>query len=224
MAATATRKKSANGGTPEIPTASTPTVEIQRINVRTMRVPIIGTAPLIVHRFSEKSKREMLDRMQGRKIVKEARDPNADYEASFYRFEDGGYGFPAIAFKAATVDAARFYGKDVKMTELRQFIFVKGEIGLDGQALVRIEGEPRMREDTVKIGQNTTDLRYRPEFPEWSTTLSISFVNSALSDSSVLSILEAGGLGVGVGEWRPERGGDFGTYMIDPDREVVFEL
>jgi len=28
-------------------------------------------------------------------------------------------------------------------------------------------------------------------------------------------------MGVGVGEWRPEKNGDFGTYRIDPTRDVV---
>jgi hypothetical protein len=36
----------------------------------------------------------------------------------------------------------------------------------------------------------------------------------------VLSLIDAGGLGSGVGDWRPEKSGDFGTYMVDPDREV----
>jgi hypothetical protein len=27
-------------------------------------------------------------------------------------------------------------------------------------------------------------------------------------------------MGVGVGEWRPERDGDFGCFRIDPDSEV----
>lgn len=88
-------------------------IAIDRIAVETIDVPIIGTTPLIMHRFAEKAKRQMLDNMQGRKSPKTARDPQADYEDSFYRLEDGGYGFPVIAFKAATVEASRFYGKSV---------------------------------------------------------------------------------------------------------------
>lgn len=97
-------------------------IEIARIGTETLRVPIIGTMPLIVHNFSAKAKRQMLDAQQGRKSPKEARDPQSEYEAAFYRTKDG-YGFPVTAFKAATVGAARFYGKDVQMTSLRQFIF-----------------------------------------------------------------------------------------------------
>jgi hypothetical protein len=97
----------------------TDVIEINRIAAETIRVPIVGTTPLIVHRFSEKAKRQMLDAMQGRKTPTTAKDPDAEYEACFYRFADGTTGFPVIAFKAATVSAARFYGKAVSMVGLR---------------------------------------------------------------------------------------------------------
>lgn len=197
-------------------------VNISQIASETLLVPLVGTMPLIVHNFSEKAKRQMLDAQQGRKTPKVARDPQAEYEASFYRTKDG-YGFPVTAFKAATVGAARFYGKDVKMTELRQFIFMRGLMSdADPQALVVINGEPRMREDVVRLGgmSRSADLRYRPEFPEWTAELEVTYVTSSLSRGSVLSLIDAGGLGIGIGEWRPEKRGEFGTFRIDPVREV----
>lgn len=197
-------------------------IEISEIATETISVPIIGTMPLIVHNFSEKSKRQMLDAQQGRKTPKQTRDPQAEYEAAFYRTEDG-YGFPVTAFKAATVGAARFYGKDINMTQLRQFLFMHGQISAnDPQALVPITGEPHMREDVVRLGgaSRSADLRYRPEFPEWSTVLKVTYVTSSLSRASVLSLIDAGGLGIGIGEWRPEKRGEFGTYAIDQTKDV----
>jgi len=196
------------------------TINIDRIAVETLRVPILGTTPLVVHRFSEKAKRQMLDAMQGRKTPKQAKDPEAEYDAAFYKFHDGGYGLPITAFKQATVGGARFYA-GVTMRELKQYMFFRGEVGLDGQSLARIEGEPQMREDVVRVGRGGTDLRYRPQFTEWRTELLVTYVTSSLTRQSVLSLIDAGGMGVGVGEWRPERDGDFGTYRIDPDRDVV---
>lgn len=198
-------------------------VQISKIASETLLVPIIGTMPLIVSKFSEKAKRQMLDAQQGKKSPKVVRDPQAEYEAAFYRMKDGTYGFPVTAFKAATISAARFYGKDVSMTSLRQLIFMRGEVSdLDPQALVRVIGEPKMREDIVRLAgpSRSADLRYRPEFPDWSTTLEVTYVRSSLSRDSVLSLIDAGGLGVGVGEWRPEKKGEFGTYQIDQEQEI----
>lgn len=196
-------------------------VSISRIGTETLRVPILGTAPLIVHKFSEKAKRQMLDAMQGRKTPKQSKDPDADYESAFYRLDDGGYGFPVIAFKAASVGACRFFGKSMPMTLARQCIFFDAEFSkADGQKLARIVGEPHMREDVVTVGMKGHDLRYRPEFTEWSTSIDVTYVQSMLTRESVLSLIDAGGMGVGVGEWRPEKQGDFGTYAIDSTRDV----
>lgn len=201
-------------------------IQIDKIGTEELRIPIVGTTPLIMHRFSEKARKQMLDAMQGRKSPKVPKDPKAEYEDSIYWLDDTRAGFPAIAFKAATVGAARFYGNSVKMTELRQSMFFTGELGKsDTQMMVPIEGEPVMREDVVRVGRGGADLRYRAEFTEWSTTLTIIYVKAMLTRESVLSLVDAGGLGVGVGEWRPEKSGDFGTYRVDPtrDTEVVGE-
>jgi hypothetical protein len=198
--------------------------------MQTMLVPIVGTTPLIVHKFSEKAKKQMLDAMQGRKNPKEPKDPQAEYEAAFYHIwkkngtgeiERDGYGFPVIAFKAATIGGGRFY-QGVTMVGLRQFMFFRGLPGDGGQQMARIESDepPVMREDVVRVNRGGSDLRYRPMFEEWRTTLQVTYVPSALTQDSVLALIDAGGLGVGVGEWRPEKSGDFGTYRIDTDSDI----
>jgi len=201
--------------------ATTEALAIDRIAEETIHVPILGVTPLIMHRFSEKAKRQILDVTQGKRTPKRPKDPRAEYEAAFYHLEDVRYGFPADAFKQATVGAARFYGKAVTMTALKQFVFIRGELGQDGRALVPIiSDEPQMREDVVRVGRGGTDLRYRPSFLPWRAMLGVTFFTSVITRASVLSLIDAGGLAIGVGEWRPERDGTFGTYRIDLDREV----
>lgn len=196
-----------------------PTVQLQKIAAETLHVPIVGTAPLIMHAWSAKAKQQMLDAQQGRKTPKQIRNPQEDYETSLYRTDDG-YGFPVLAFKAATVGAARFFGKSVRMTELRQFIFMTGVASADrSQLLVPVSGEPKMREDMVRVGMGT-DLRYRGEFQDWSAVLTVTYVTTALDRASLLSLIDAGGMGVGVGEWRPEKRGQNGTYALDETRQV----
>lgn len=194
---------------------------ISRIETETIQIPLVGTSPLMTHKFSEKAKRQMLDAMQGRKTPKQAKDPQAEYETAAYRTDDGGYGIPAIAFKSATVSAARFFGKSVTMVGLRQTLFVAGEFSrTEGMQLVRIIGEPEMREDVVRVNNGGTDLRYRPCWYEWEVEIDVTYVRSMLTRDSVLSLVEAGGLGVGVGEWRVEKRGDSGTYMIHPEKPL----
>lgn len=222
--ATASKNGIASKAQPKEEQGGTAQVEIPGVAIGTMLVPILGTAPLVVHKFTSKAKRQMLDNMQGRKSPKTAKNPEQDFQDARYRTDDGKDGFPVIGFKAATVSAARFYDKSVSMTMLRQALFFDAPFSrIEGQklAVIDYEGdEPIMREDVVRVGQGT-DLRYRPEYRNWSTVLKISFVESLLSRESVLSLVEAGGMGVGVGEWRVEKRGDFGSFQIDPNREVI---
>lgn len=157
----------------------------------------------------------MLDAQQGRKTPKEPKDPIADYESSMYRFADGGHGFPVMGFKQATVrGGGRLFGKAVKMTELRQvFTFLADGIGTEGDQLIRITGEPMMREDMVRIGMGTADIRYRAEYRDWTARLRIDFIPSIIDLDSVVALVDAGGTN-GIGEWRPEKSGSYGTYEV----------
>jgi len=191
-------------------------ITLARINIETAVIEVQGTAPLIVHAWSQKAKQQMLDKQQGKKTRKEPKDPHADFMASRYLFEDGsGDGFPTMGFKAATVKGGgRMFGKAVKMTELRQILTFRPDgVSTDGMQLSRlITEDPRMREDMVRV-QMGTDIRYRAQFDNWSATLRIEFVPSIIDLSSVVALVDAGGTN-GVGEWRPEKNGSFGTYEV----------
>lgn len=195
----------------------TAAISLKRIERQTAIVEIKGTAPLIVHAWSKKAKQMMLDAQQGKKNPKQAKDPVADFESSRYKFADGsGDGFPIMGFKAATVKGGgRIFGKSVKMTELRQtFTFLADGIGEDGIQLARlIAAEPIMREDMVRIGMGTADIRYRAEYRDWSAILRVQFIPSVIDLGSVVALIDAGGSN-GVGELRPEKNGSFGTYEV----------
>ncbi len=188
------------------------TIKLVKIQRETLKVRIVGTAPLICHRFDEKAKQMMLDNMQGKKKAKVHKDPEADYQRSLYKMPDSGYGFPVTAFKAATTDAARYF-QGVTMKSLQPAMFFIGE---GPEQLVRLEGEPVMREDMVRIGMNGADLRYRGMFEKWAVELTIVYVPTLLDAESVVTLVDAGGSG-GVGEWRPSKAktGSYGTYEVE---------
>jgi hypothetical protein len=182
--------------------------ELRPINVKRVVLELEGDTALIVHAWSEKAKREMLEKqMKKAKAAKEAKDPQKDYEQAFYRLPDGKPGFPTIAFKAAAVSAGGRFSDGLKMTELRGSFFIEGE-------MVEVIGKPRMREDMVRIGMGTADIRYRPEFPQWSVKLPIRYNADKISIDQLVNIFNLAGFGVGVGEWRPERDGQYGMFHV----------
>lgn len=196
---------------------------------KVVTVNIRGTTPLVVHRFSEKARKQMLESMQknknktAEKQDREDKDPEAEFMASRYILQDGSDGFPAVGFKTAVAEAAKgavdINGKKVFSTEVRKMLFVRPTgYTSTGDQCVHIMGECVMRSDIVNVGKGikrVPDLRYRAEFPEWSTAIEVEFDESMVSLESMLGLFRRAGKYVGVGEWRPQRGGVMGTFDVE---------
>jgi len=174
--------------------------------VETLTIEVVGTSPLICHRWSDGTKKSILDKQTKKATqAKQARDPDQDYEDSLYRLSDGGYGFPSVAFKAAAVRAGTY--ADMKMTFLRGAFHVSGE-------LVPLVGEPSMREDMVRLQGRVADIRFRGQFKEWCAYVPVQVNTSALSIEQLANLFVLAGFAVGVGEWRPERNGQYGRFEV----------
>lgn len=204
---------------------------IPRLEVQMMEVTVVGDTPLIVHAWSAKAKREMLEKqMKKAKAAKEAKDPRKDFEESMYRLPDGGYGFPSVGFKSAAATAALTTDGIKKAHALRAFHVVGEDIDVEGafegtkmrQNLVRIEGSPpAMREDLVRVGMGTADLRYRAEFFPWHARVLIRYQARLLSPEQILNLINLAGFSVGIGEWRPEREGQSGMFHVATDDDFA---
>lgn len=189
-------------------------VELPKLDLRMIHIRLVGDSPLICHAWSDKAKKMMLDKQMKRaKQAKEAKDPEADYLGSLYHLPGGGHGFPSVAFKASAVSACRFTD-GLKMTEVRGAFHIAGE-------LIRIEGEPSPREDMVRIGMGTADIRYRGEFREWAATIVLRANVNAISPEQLVNLFNLAGFGVGVGEWRPERDGSYGMFHVASNMEAA---
>jgi hypothetical protein len=190
---------------------ATETIVVQPPNIKTLNVEIEGTASMIQHRFSEKAKRQILEKqMKKAAKKKEARKPEKDFEAAKYLNKNKEIAFPALCIKQAIVGAARNVD-GLPMTVLRGAVFVRG----DEDGLIKVaHKECLMREDVVRLNGAGADLRFRPELREWSMKLRIELNADVLSAEQVINLLSIAGFSQGLGEWRPEKNGDFGTFRV----------
>lgn len=206
-------------------------IELPKLDIRLMEVTVVGDSPLIVHAWSQKAKLEMLGKqMKVAKGAKEAKSPIDDFESSLYRLADGGYGFPSVGFKNAAVTACTSVAGITKIAARQAFHILGEDVDVQGafegtkarHNLVRIDGgAPSMREDTVRVGMGTADLRYRGEFADWSAKLLVRYNGNVLSESQILNILNVAGFAVGVGEWRPEKDGMSGMFHVADERDLA---
>lgn len=187
-------------------------VSLKPMNVQRFQVAIRGISPMIQHQWAEKSLKEMRDKHAGKKTKnREARDPEQEAQDAMYRTDDGEPGVPLLAIKAAIINAAH---KDigVEKTLVRKAIFILG--GGKNRVLPMTCSDPIMREDYVRVGMGSTDLRYRPQFDEWQSSLDIEYDADLMQPNDIVNLLNRAGFGVGLCEWRPEKGGDFGRFTV----------
>ena len=211
--------------------ATTEVIEIRPIEIKKVTIRIVGDTPLIMHAWSEKAKRMMLEAQMGvaKGKKKEAKNPVDDFIRSMYWLtpmpEDGTmesfeeaiangarFGFPVTAFKQAAISAAYRMGWAKDKMSMRGAFFIDS----DENGMIEIHSDtPGMREDMVKVGMGTADIRYRGEFKNWYADLTISYnANGQYSLENIVNIINAGGYVCGVGEWRPERDGQNGMFHV----------
>ena len=198
-------------------------VQIEKLGVGVASVWVKGMTPLIYNAMSAKVRGELL-LPKGKKSAAEKattlkHDPLAEYRASVYR-RMGNAGetrltFPATAFKNAAIGAVRHLDAGVTMVQMKQLIWVCGDI-------VSVYGMPQLHMAVVRSADmnKTPDVRTRAILPEWCCRLRIQFVKPNLNETALARLLEAGGLLNGVGDFRQEKGkGNYGQFEIASEAE-----
>lgn len=218
-------------------------ITITPINIETVNITIKGTTPLIIHAWSEKAKQMMLDKQRGKKVgaKHDIKIPVNDFIESMYWLTEqpelgedddeaetnyetaisagAKFGFPVTGIKQSIITGAYRGGLDVKQSELRGTFFIEGATDASTTDIAEIVGsEPVMREDMVRVGgmSKSADIRYRGEFKEWEIPLRLTYhANGKYSLEQILNMVNYGGFYVGIGEWRPEKDGQFGMYKLE---------
>lgn len=206
-------------------------IEIKALDIKTVPIKIVGDTPLIVHAWSEKAKRMMLEaQMKTTKTkAKDIRDPYDDFVNSLYWLTEkpkstpddfekaikkgAKFGFPVGAIKLAGNSAAYRMGWCKNQMGLRGAYFLKTEFGDMAEIISDV---PVMREDMVRVGMGSADLRYRGEFNNWSMNLILEYnASGEFTLEQIINVINAGGYVSGLGEWRPEKDGSFGRYHVE---------
>lgn len=211
-------------------------ITLPKIDYRTIELRVRSKSPLIVHAWSAKAIKMMLDKQMGIATGgKEKKDPLRDFRESLYYLKDGaGLGVPSPAFKACVVSGAN--DVEMKMTEVKRALHVSfyttpviapplpedEYTEWDHKYAKDIEQEHKwgcsMRMDLVRLESGVADVRFRGCFPTWECRLQIEYNARVLTAEQVANLFQSGGLGCGIGEWRPSapecRSGEFGRFEV----------
>jgi hypothetical protein len=203
------------------------TIEIKAVKINETEITIEGVSPLIINNFNEKSRQQILDAQMKKTKVKEPRNPIEDFMRANYWLtpmpeefteeafskalkEGARFGFPAKGIKASIVSGAFRNGMTKDKVSLYGAFLIPDE-------LIEIKVKPEdivMREDYVRIAHGGTDVRFRPEFRNWSMTFKIQYNENSYSLEQIINFINLGGFSCGLGEMRTEKGGNFGSYRV----------
>jgi hypothetical protein len=73
---------------------------------------------------------------------------------------------------------------------------------------------PNVHRVSVKVTSSRV-MRTRPQFHEWSAEVDIDYDTSQAHASDILRWLETAGRIIGIGDWRPEKSGNFGRFTVE---------
>jgi hypothetical protein len=191
-------------------------ISVPGLIIERATIEIRGLTPLITNAWSEEAI-EAVERGGVSATAKEQRAAQSveerrqgKYSGAFYYTKDLKPGIPASAVKNAIVSAGFRFAKE-KSTVL------KGVFSIVGGDILEIKGsEPKMRRDVVKPpgAMGGTSIAYRPQWDVWSLQFDVKYLahENGITIDKLLFLINTAGMAVGIGAWRPEKDGTFGTF------------
>ena len=194
-------------------------IEVEPLRVGSVKVWLRGITPLICNRMAAKACRELLF-PKGRKTTAEKQqllkhDPMNEYRNSMEKRAGKGptrIVFPSPAVKGAMATAA-LETKGTNKTQIGRLVWVKGYD-------IDVYGVPKLMMSVVRSADmnKTPDVRTRAILPEWCMPVTIQYVKPQMSEKTIMQLLSNGGIIVGIGDFRQEKGkGNFGQFEVSTE-------
>lgn len=137
-------------------------------------------------------------------------------QTSIWYDYDGTPTIPPAAIRAAIETAARKLkqGPQVRegmaITEVKVFDYDRAGLGTTVEEL----GKNAQFTVPVVVQRNRLE-RTRAKFDEWSVTLLLEADDELVDQQQLESWLDIAGRRIGLGDWRPEKSGDYGRFVVD---------
>lgn len=184
------------------------TIKPPNFDVATFRVT--GIAPLVIHRFSAKTKAQMKQKMETGKAAsnkknREAKATDDLYQEARYISDEGWDGFNASSIRAAMISACRLVGFKMTLAKLSVFVLADGTDALEPQIpLIRILGTPTKQEDMARVETGQPYVTVRAAYHDWKAVIRIRYDADQFTLQDVSNLMARVGLQVGIGEGRPD--------------------
>lgn len=175
----------------------------------TVEVTIKGTSPLLMNRHPLPEEDVVITERPG-SPPEHKWEP--EFERTKYKMEDGKLYQPAVCIHKCMEKAALNFqipgkGKKTYRDMIAAEAFVEPDMII--HKIQHCVADRRwVRIKTAAI------VRTRAKLPEWELDFRIVVVQDQLPEEALNKILQYGSQAVGIGDYRPQKGGPFGRFMI----------
>jgi len=183
--------------------------------MKLITVKIKGVTSLLQHRFSEEAE------VPGatRQVLVNRGTPREEAEKVCYRDKEGRFYFPGAAIGRLLREAGG--GHKLKGSrKSAKYVVPAGVLVMD-DAITICNGDGTPAKDfevdsrpVVIPSTKGRIMRHRPRFDCWSARFTIRINETILPPDFVQKLLTEGGEQIGIGDFRPEKGGPFGTFNV----------
>lgn len=187
--------------------------------MKTVTVEIIGTAPLLQHRFGEQDENSPTTRP----IHIEQEDPRLIAERNANIAKDGTHYFSGAAVSRLLREAGGQHKQRGSRKSLKYVVPGAVRVLADTITIRNADGgklngpvtscEVDSRPVTIPATKGRV-MRHRPRYNSWGAIFDLLINEERLAVEMVHQLLDEGGFTIGFGDFRPEKGGPFGTFRI----------
>lgn len=189
------------------------------------RINLRGLSPIICHngasgldsRSAANIEKAQIAKKKGsnRTEADDARLRELECLTSLYLDESGAPTLPAAAFRSNIETAAR---KLRQGPQVREGLIVEEVEAFDYDRSLGTTPEQLAKScqftTGVRVGQARL-LRTRARFDRWAATILVDVDPELVDQEQLLVWLDIGGRRLGVGDWRPEKSGQFGRFEVE---------
>lgn len=189
----------------------------------TLKVKITGASPLLMH--NERGANPLHPLVVQHKAITGKRKKTEDdhhqimqseWTLALYHDPDVGLFIPGVNLKSSIVGGARLnkLGKHIQRSVLVEETQLP--IKYTGpKDLAELFADRRFVDVRGVVVMGKRLMRCRPIFREWQVEATLLFDQAQISESDLLLCLDNASRLIGMGDYRPEKGGPFGRFSVE---------
>jgi hypothetical protein len=182
--------------------------------MKKIKVRIEGISPLLQHRFPEEDAETEIK-------TKNRQNNEADVEKSLYRLPDGTIYQPATHIISALKRGGVKFQIKGSGKQTYKNIIGSGAVTIEPDAIPHknqnweVDSRP-----VVNPSTRGRVIRKRPVLKNWSLQFVFDVDEDEIPIAVLKEILDRTGRSVGIGDFRPEKGGPFGRFLVSEFKEI----